>query len=149
MKKYCVLVDVVQNWINMTDQGENEDTSTTTEKKEKLNSVFNRASAKVTNFSGSMYAGVLAFSFVLLWFVSGPFFKFSEQWSLFINTGTTIITFLMVFLIQNSQNHDTKAMNEKLDEIIVAIKDADNEFIGIEKKEAAVLEELAHRHENV
>jgi len=149
VKKYCVLVDVVQNWINMTDQGENEDTSTTTEKKEKLNSVFNRASAKVTNFSGSMYAGVLAFSFVLLWFVSGPFFKFSEQWSLFINTGTTIITFLMVFLIQNSQNHDTKAMNEKLDEIIVAIKDADNEFIGIEKKEAAVLEELAHRHENV
>lgn len=83
---------------------------------------------------------------VLLWAISGPLFGFSETWQLVINTGTTIVTFLMVFLIQNTQNRDSAAIQAKLDEIIL-FSDAENDFVGIERLTEKELEELHVRCE--
>src|SRR4029079_19074459 len=96
---------------------------------EKLFAKFANATARVT---GSPQAFLVCIAAVLLWAASGPVFKFSETWQLVINTGTTIITFLMVFLIQNTQNRDGLAIQTKLDELIRA-SDAEDEFMGIEK----------------
>lgn len=89
-------------------------------------------SSDITAWTGSTSGFVLAVVVVLVWAVSGPFFGFSETWQLVINTGTTIITFLMVFLIQNTQNRDGAAMQAKLDEILLATKESRDEFVGIE-----------------
>jgi low affinity Fe/Cu permease len=90
---------------------------------------FANATAKASGSSPAFLLCVLA---VVVWAVSGPFFGFSETWQLVINTGTTIVTFLMVFLIQNTQNRDSEALQTKLDELIRS-SDAGNEFMGIEK----------------
>ena len=74
----------------------------------------------------------MALGLIIVWAASGPFFKFSETWQLVINTGTTIVTFLMVFLIQNTQNRDARAMHLKLDELIRAIENADEQLIRAE-----------------
>ncbi|HWU81649.1 MAG TPA: low affinity iron permease family protein [Caulobacter sp.] len=95
--------------------------------------------------AGSPPAFLMCITLVLLWAASGPIFKFSETWQLVINTGTTIITFLMVFLIQNTQNRDGVALQTKLDELIRATTDAENEFIGIEKLTDKELEAM-HAH---
>ena len=97
--------------------------------------MFSRIATRVSDFTGSPLAFFLALLAVLAWGISGPFFQFSEVWQLVINTSTTIITFLLVFLIQHSQNRDTKAMHKKLDELIRAIDKADNKLRGIEKEE--------------
>jgi len=94
---------------------------------------FNQVSSRITSAMGSPYALIIAVLLIVLWAVSGPFFQFSETWQLVINTGTTIITFLMVFLIQNTQNRDTKAVHLKLDEVIRAVQGARNEFISTEQ----------------
>jgi low affinity Fe/Cu permease len=73
-----------------------------------------------------------ALGLILIWLISGPFFGFSDTWQLVINTGTTIITFLMVFLIQNTQNRETKAINLKLDELIRAVEKARNNMVDLE-----------------
>ena len=86
----------------------------------------------VSFLTGRPWSFVVAFTFIVLWALSGPLFGFSDSWQLVVNTSTTIITFLMVFLIQNSQNRDAAAMQAKLDEMIRAIQDARNEFIGVE-----------------
>ena len=96
---------------------------------DKLFAKFANATARVT---GSPQAFLICIAAVLIWAASGPIFKFSETWQLVINTGTTIITFLMVFLIQNTQNRDGLAIQTKLDELIRA-SDAEDEFMGIEK----------------
>lgn len=96
----------------------------------------------VAQWSGQPFAFVLAVALVLVWALSGPFFGFSETWQLVINTGTTIITFLMVFVLQNSQNRDGKALQAKLDELILTSKGAENKFIGIEKLDEEELREL-------
>jgi low affinity Fe/Cu permease len=96
---------------------------------DKLFAKFANATAKVT---GSPAAFIVCVLLVLIWAVTGPIFKFSETWQLVINTGTTIITFLMVFLIQNTQNRDGAAVQTKLDELILT-SGAQNQFIGIEK----------------
>jgi len=96
---------------------------------DKLFAKFANATARIT---GSPQAFLICIAAVLLWAVSGPIFKFSETWQLVINTGTTIITFLMVFLIQNTQNRDGLAVQTKLDELIRA-SDSEDEFMGIEK----------------
>lgn len=98
----------------------------------KNQSFFERFSNRVTSWVGSSYAFSTAFLVILLWAASGPFFDFSETWQLVINTGTTIITFLMVFLIQKSQNKDNKAIQLKLNELIAADERASNRMVDLE-----------------
>ena len=93
---------------------------------------FTRLAERIASFAGRPSAFLLAATVVIIWAVSGPVFKFSDTWQLVINTGTTIVTFLMVFLIQNSQNRDSAAMETKLDELIRALDKGRNRFIGIE-----------------
>lgn len=97
-----------------------------------MDRIFTAFASRMSALVGQPLAFVLALAVVLLWAVSGPLFGFSDTWQLVINTGTTIVTFLMVFLIQNSQNRDAAAIQAKLDELIRAVHDARNEFIGIE-----------------
>ena len=93
---------------------------------------FERLAAKVAAAAGRPVAFALALAIIIVWALSGPLFGWSDTWQLVINTGTTIITFLMVFLIQNAQNRDACAIQAKLDELIRAVGHARNEFIGIE-----------------
>jgi low affinity Fe/Cu permease len=97
-----------------------------------MNRFFERVSASVAMACGQPAAFILAFAIIVLWAVTGPVFHWSDTWQLVINTSTTIVTFLMVFLIQNAQNRDASAIQAKLDELIRAGGRARNEFIGIE-----------------
>ena len=108
-----------------------------------------RASSQVTVWAGSSWAFGLAFGVILVWAVTGPIFHFSDTWQLVINTGTTIVTFLMVFLIQNTQNRDARALHLKLDEIIRAIESARNELIDIERLSDDDLETLSKSFEKI
>ena len=107
-----------------------------------MNAAFSRFSSFISEVMGKPIAFVAALSVVVVWAVSGPFFGFSEVWQLVINTGTTIVTFLMIFVLQNSQNRDGKALQAKLDELILTSKGAENKFIGIEKLDEEELREL-------
>ncbi|OJY71290.1 MAG: hypothetical protein BGP16_11985 [Sphingobium sp. 66-54] len=97
-----------------------------------MDHLFSRIASRMATWAGQPSAFVLAAATVLVWLVSGPLFGWSDTWQLVINTGTTIVTFLMVFLIQNAQNRDASAMQVKLDELIRAVEAARNDFIGIE-----------------
>lgn len=99
--------------------------------KKKLDTFFNRFSSMATKVTGSVYAFMIALLVVVIWAITGPVFKFSDTWQLVINTGTTIITFLMVFVIQHSQNKDTVALQLKLNELIAA-SHASNKLISVE-----------------
>ena len=103
---------------------------------------FERLSTIVTRKAGSTGAFILALSVILVWLMLGPLFHYSDTWQLVINTGTTIITFLMVFLIQQSQNKDTLALQIKLNELIAANKNASNRLIDSEDLSAEELEVL-------
>jgi low affinity Fe/Cu permease len=92
--------------------------------------IFARTSSHVF---GSAWAFIVAILIIVLWAITGPAFHFSDTWQLIINTGTTIVTFLMVFLIQNTQNRDAKAVHLKLDELIRALKGARNKMVDLEK----------------
>jgi low affinity Fe/Cu permease len=94
--------------------------------------LFEKMAQGVAGWAGRPPAFILALAIVIVWGVTGPIFKWSDTWQLVINTGTTIVTFLMVFLIQNAQNRDASAIQAKLDEIIRALDGGRNEFIGIE-----------------
>lgn len=109
---------------------------------DKLFAKFANITARIT---GSPPAFLVCVALVLVWAISGPLFGFSETWQLVINTGTTIVTFLMVFLIQNTQNRDGVALQTKLDELIRATTDAEDEFIGIEKLTDKELEAMHAR----
>ncbi len=111
-----------------------------------IEGAFSQISRAGSRAAGSPTTFLLAVVMVLAWAVTGPAFGFSETWQLVINTGTTIVTFLMVFLIQNSQNRDSAAMQLKLDEIIHAIAQASNEMIAIEDLDPASLESLRQRY---
>ena len=93
---------------------------------------FNICATKTSTAAGQPLTFVTAIAIVVIWAVSGPMFGYSDTWQLVINTGTTIVTFLMVFLIQNSQNRDGAAMQAKLDELLRAVDKAREQFIGIE-----------------
>ncbi|MBP1886324.1 low affinity iron permease family protein [Sinorhizobium mexicanum] len=95
---------------------------------------FTKFSSAVAEYSGRPVTFALAVAAVVLWGATGPLFGFSETWQLVVNTGTTIITFLMVFVLQNSQNRDATAVQAKLDELILTSA-AENEYIGIEELE--------------
>jgi low affinity Fe/Cu permease len=95
-------------------------------------SLFEKFATKITYWTGSSKAFAAAFLVVIVWLISGPFFHYSDTWQLVINTGTTIITFLMVFLIQKSQNKDSKAIQIKLNELIAASRHASNRIVDIE-----------------
>ncbi len=99
---------------------------------DKINKIFDKLASHVTHFAGSSSAFGIAFFVIFIWVISGPIFHFSDTWQLVINTGTTIITFLMVFLIQRSQNKDSEAIQIKLNELIAATKGASNSLIDIE-----------------
>ena len=94
--------------------------------------VFAKLAGKISQATGSSWNFSLALLVVLVWAATGPLFHYSDTWQLVINTGTTIVTFLMVFLIQNSQNRDGAAMQAKLDELLRAVDQAREQFIGIE-----------------
>lgn len=94
--------------------------------------MFDRFSTRITKITGSPTAFMIALGMILVWGVSGPIFNYSDTWQLVINTSTTIITFLMVFLIQQSQNKDTVALQLKLNELIAATQGASNRLIDIE-----------------
>ena len=96
---------------------------------------------------GSRWAFILAGAVIVVWGVTGPFFHYSDTWQLVINTGTTIVTFLMVFLIQNTQNRDARAINLKLDELIRAIDKARNHMINIESLSEMELDLLKEQYE--
>jgi low affinity Fe/Cu permease len=93
---------------------------------------FSDIARKASNALGSAWAFITAGAVVIVWMISGPIFGFSDAWQLVINTGTTIVTFLMVFLIQNTQNRDSRALHLKLDELILSIHGARNKLIDLE-----------------
>ncbi len=110
---------------------------------------FTRAARAAARFTGRPLCFNLALLIVIVWLVSGPMFGFSDTWQLVINTGTTIVTFLMVFLIQNTQNRDTEAMQIKLDEIIRATKTAQNELLDLEELDEKTLDDYRRRYEQM
>src|SRR5712672_2631093 len=101
---------------------------------------FGKAAARIAGWVGSSQAFVLAVALVIVWAVVGPHYRYSDTWQLVINTGTTVITFLIVFLIQNTQNRDARALHLKLDEVIRALQSAHNEMINIENLSEGELE---------
>ena len=103
---------------------------------------FNYFSAKVTHLAGTPITFILAFVIIIIWAITGPIFNFSDTWQLVINTGTTIITFLMVFVIQQTQNKDTLALQLKLNELIAANEKASNRLVDIEDLTEEELEVL-------
>ena len=102
-----------------------------------------------SRFCGRPKTFALAVAIIAVWLVTGPVFNFSDTWQLVINTGTTIITFLMVFLIQNTQNRDTEAIQIKLDELIRATKGAHNALLDLEELEEGVLDEFRRKYEGL
>ncbi len=105
-------------------------------------SIFEKFSAKITKITGKPISFLLAILIVIVWGITGPVFNYSDTWQLVINTGTTIITFLMVFVIQQSQNKDTTALQLKLNELIAATSTASNRLINVEDISSEELEVL-------
>jgi low affinity Fe/Cu permease len=114
-----------------------------------LSKRFSRFASASAAMVGSPYAFLFALATIVGWAVTGPIFHFSDRWQLIINSWTNIVTFVVVFIIQNSQNRDSLAMNLKLDELIRSIQHAENEMIDIEKLSDRELEQLAKRYERI
>lgn len=106
-----------------------------------VSTLFSGFAATLSKWSGNPVSFALAAAMILVWIMSGPFFGFSSTWQLVINTLTTIVTFLMLFMLQNSQNRDGKALQAKIDELIRSSK-AHNKFVGIERLDEDTLEEI-------
>lgn len=118
-------------------------------KSQTSNDWFGRFATSSSNWLGSKWAFAGAGLVILTWAIVGPVFHFSDTWQLVINTGTTIVTFLMVFLIQNTQNRDARAINLKLNELIRAIDKAQDQMIDIENLGDLELDELQARYEKI
>jgi len=111
--------------------------------------LFTRFAERVALLSGSSYSFIAAFALIIVWAISGPVFAFSDTWQLVINTGTTIITFLMVFLIQNSQNRDTAALHLKLDELIRTHSKAQTALLDLEELSEEDLNRIRGEYEKL
>jgi len=109
-------------------------------------SFFTRFSKETSRVAGRPVTFALAVLVLAAWALTGPIFRYSDTWQLVINTGTTIVTFLMVFLIQATQNRDTEALHLKLDEIIRALKDADNRYLDLEELDEEELVRLREKY---
>ncbi len=107
-----------------------------------LDRVFTIVAGRIAALAGQPLAFIVAVLLIIGWGLTGPVFGFSDTWQLIVNTSTTIVTFLMVFLIQNSQNRDAAALQAKLDELIRAVEGARNEFIGIEHRSDTEIEAI-------
>ncbi len=114
-----------------------------------MNELFHKIAVKVSHIVGSPLAFFAAVLIIIFWVLSGPVFGFSDTWQLVINTATTIVTFLIVFLIQNTQNRDSKALHLKLDELIRAIKGARNQLIDLEDMSDQELKDLERQFEKI
>ena len=114
-------------------------------KRNRLGQMLERFSRKATEATGTSTAFILACLVILIWITTGPLFHFSDTWQLVINTGTTIVTFMMVFLIQRSQNKDALAIHLKLNEIVAALEGASNRLIDVEDLTEAEIKTL-HKH---
>jgi low affinity Fe/Cu permease len=110
---------------------------------------FHVFATQAASWVGTKWAFLAAILVVVAWVVCGPYFHYSDTWQLVINTGTTVITFLVVFLIQNTQNRDARAIHLKLDEIIKSIDQAQNEMIDIEHLSDEELQKLADKYQKV
>ena len=110
---------------------------------------FGQFAAHASTWLGSRWAFVGAILVIVTWAAMGPIYRYSDTWQLVINTGTTIVTFLMVFLIQNTQNRDARAINLKLNELIHAVDKAKNQMIDIENLSDLELDELTERYEKI
>ena len=108
---------------------------------------YSKFANQIARLSGRPKTFVLAAAVIVVWLVTGPLFGFSDTWQLVINTGTTIVTFLMVFLIQNTQNRDSEALQIKLDELIRATKGAHNALLDLEELEQEELDAFRQRYE--
>jgi low affinity Fe/Cu permease len=114
-----------------------------------INSPFTRFAKKTSTFTGKPATFIIAVLVILTWAATGPIFGYSDTWQLVINTGTTIITFLMVFLIQNTQNRDTEALQIKLDELIRAIEQANNSLLDLEELDDKDLDKIRETYLNL
>jgi low affinity Fe/Cu permease len=112
----------------------------------KINAPFTRFAKRTSIITGKPVTFILAVSIIIVWAVTGPMFGFSDTWQLVINTSTTIITFLMVFLIQNTQNRDTEALQIKLDELIRAIEQANNSLLDLEELDDRELDRIRSKY---
>jgi low affinity Fe/Cu permease len=110
---------------------------------------FGKFAASSSRYLGSRWSFVAAIGIIVVWGLTGPIFHYSDTWQLVINTGTTIVTFLMVFLIQNTQNRDARAIHLKLNELIHAVDKARNKMIDVEKLSDLELEEIAKTYEKI
>ena len=115
----------------------------------KPRSSFTRFASGIAHLAGKPVAFATAVALILAWAITGPIFDFSNTWQLIINTLTTIVTFLMVFLIQNTQNRDAEAMHIKLDELIRAIKEAQNSLLDLENLDEDELDRIRSRYEKL
>jgi low affinity Fe/Cu permease len=111
--------------------------------------LFHRFAKWIANLTGRPGAFVLAVAVIVIWGVTGPLFRYSDSWQLIINTGTTIVTFLMVFLIQNTQNRDTQELHLKIDELILATKGARNVLLDLEALDDKQIEQLRTVYERL
>jgi len=116
---------------------------------ERLKDAFARIAEKASQATGSFWAFCLALTVIIVWALTGPLFGFSETWQLIINTGTTIVTFLMVFLIQHAQNKENRALQLKLNELIAATRGASNRLIDVEDLSEHEIEALYHRYQKL
>jgi low affinity Fe/Cu permease len=114
-----------------------------------MNELFRKFAQTTSKMVGSSWAFILAVLIVLVWALTGPLFHYSDTWQLVINTGTTIITFLMVFLIQNTQNRDAKAIHLKLDELIRGVKGARTHLVDLETLSDEELEHLQEQFKRI
>jgi low affinity Fe/Cu permease len=115
----------------------------------KVTNWYSRFAKQTSRFCGRPMVFVCALASIVIWIVTGPLFDFSDTWQLMINTATTIMTFIMVFLIQNTQNRDTEAIQVKLDELIRATQGAHNALLDLEELEDAQLDEFRLRYQQL